>query len=102
MPACNQLGEGCLASARKRPETCLEPRRESMQHSQARSRVVCATSAPTRARANEKRGPRSEACHASVWLCLELLSIILGKVEERFTSLLVAVLMRRSGAIYAD
>ena len=102
MPACNQLGEGCLASARKRPETCLEPRRESMQHSQARSRVVCATSAPTRARANEKRGPRSEACHASVWLCLELLSIILGQVEERFTSLLVAVLMRRSGAIYAD
>jgi hypothetical protein len=32
---------------------------------------------------------------------LELLSIILGQVEERFTSLLVAVLMRRSGAIYA-
>ena len=50
----------------------------------------------------EKRGPRSEACHASEWLCLELLSIILGQVEERFTSLLVAVLMRRSGAIYAD
>ena len=65
-------------------------------------RVVCATSAPARARGNEKRGPRSEACHASVWLCLELLSIILGQVEERFTSLLVAVLMRRTAARFTQ
>ena len=65
-------------------------------------RVVCAISAAARARGVEKRGPRSEVCHASEWLCLELLSIILGQVEERFTSLLVAVLMRRSGVIYAD
>ena len=28
--------------------------------------------------------------------------MLFGHVEERFTSLLVAVLMRRSGAIYAD
>ena len=88
--------------ANAQPETCLEPRREAMQHSQARSsRCLCSLdlSPP---RGTEKRGPRSEACHASEWLCLELLSIILGQVEERFTSLLVAVLMRRSGAIYAD
>ncbi len=37
-------------------------------------------------RGNEKRGPRSEACHASEWLCLELLSLYLGQVEECFTS----------------
>ena len=49
-------------------------------------RVVCAISAAARARGVEKRGPRSEVCHASGWLCLELLSIILGQVEERFTS----------------
>ena len=71
----------------------------------ARDRVLRVSSAEfdlSSPRGNEKRGPRSEACHASEWLCLELLSIILGQVEERFTSLLVAVLMRRSGAIYAD
>ena len=89
--------------ANAQPETCLEPRRESMQRSQTNSsRCLCRLDLSTPARGNEKRGPRSEACHASVWLCLELLSIILGQVEERFTSLLVAVLMRRSGAIYAD
>jgi len=62
------------------------------------SSVVFDLSSP---RGSEQRGPRSETCHASEWLCLELLSIILGQVEERFTSSLVAVLMRRSGVIYA-
>ena len=72
--------------ANVQPETCLEPRREAMQHSQGRSsRCLCRLdlSSP---RGNEKRGPRSEACHASVWLCLELLSLYLGQVEECFTS----------------
>ena len=31
-------------------------------------RVVCAARPPRVPRGNEKRGPRSEACHASVWL----------------------------------
>ena len=55
--------------ANAQPETCLEPRREAMEHSQARSsRCLCrSTSAPpTPARGKEKQGPRSEACHVSL------------------------------------
>jgi len=96
-----QLGRGVRARGRDRKRVSNRVGRPCRGRDRV-LRVVCATSAPARARGNEKRGPRSEACHASVWLCLELLSIILGQVEERFTSLLVAVLMRRSGAIYAD
>ena len=73
--------------ANAQPETCLEPRRESMQRSQTNSsRCLCRLDLSTPARGNEKRGPRSEAWHASVWLCLELLSLYLGQVEECFTS----------------
>ena len=101
MPACNlQLG---ACATRSHGQKRVSNRVGSPCSARKRVlRVVCAISAAARARGVEKRGPRSEVCHASGWLCLELLSIILGQVEERFTSLLVAVLMRRSGAIYAD
>ena len=68
MPACN-LQLGSLCDSQPRPKTCLEPRREAMQHSQARSsRCLCRStiSAPTPARGKEKQGPRSEACHVSL------------------------------------
>ena len=72
--------------ANAQPKTCPVTRREAMQHSKVRSsRCLCSLdlSPP---RGTEKRGPRSEACHASVWLCLELLSLYLGQVEECFMS----------------
>ena len=47
----------------------LEPRREAMHRSQGgSSRCLCSSTSAPPARGNEKRGPRSEACHASVWL----------------------------------
>ena len=101
MPACNlQLG-ACATRSHGQKRVSNRVGRPCSTRNRV-PRVVCAVRPPAPARGNEKRGPRSEACHASEWLCLELLSIILGQVEERFTSLLVAVLMRRSGAIYAD
>ena len=96
-----QLGRGVRARGRDRKRVSNRVKRPC----KGRDRVLRVSSAEfdlSSPRGNEKPGPRSEACHASEWLCLELLSIILGQVEERFTSLLVAVLMRRSGAIYAD
>ena len=96
-----QLGRGVRARGRDRKRVSNRVGRPC----RGRHRVLRVSSAEfdlSSPHGTEKRGPRSEACHASEWLCLELLSIILGQVEERFTSLLVAVLMRRSGAIYAD
>ena len=94
MPACNlQLG-ACATRTHGQKRVSNRVGSPCSARKQV-LRVICAISAAARARGVEKRGPRSEVCHASEWLCLELLSIILGQVEERFTSLLVAVLMRR-------
>ena len=104
---CNALQSpawrGLPATTRPRPETCLERRREAMQHSQARSsRCLCRLDLSSPARGHENRGPQSEAWHTSVWSGLERLPGQATVLRERMPRLLFSTLSGRDSLAAAQ